>query len=213
VLQGTDSDDKPEEPSIPEIPGFGFPAENIGTSIDAAIEPPDKPLIDPEKLARTTLKTGPPGADEWLDFFSRIILKIGMDLYVDAAFRQVDEEKVSEADLQRIKVRKDERDTIARPFAEFAVKNPVARKHGRQIVALTDSIESLMTLGIWMRRVNRVAKKYQPPKQQKPRNIRIKEASQDGNRRPTQGNPGEQQASPNGSGYATGYSVYNPGSG
>jgi hypothetical protein len=213
VSQGIDSDDRPEESPIPEIPGFGYPVENVGTSIDAAIEPPDKPLIDPEKPARTTLKTGPPSADEWLDFFSRIVLKIGMDLYVDAAFRQVDEERVSEADLHRIKVRKEERDTIARPFAEFAAKNPVARKHGRQVVALTDSIESVMTLGIWMRRVNRVAKKYRPPKQQKPRNIRIKEASQDGNHGSAQGNPGE-QTSPNGSGYTTGYStIFNPGSG
>jgi hypothetical protein len=120
------------------------------------------PLIDPEKLQRQNLKTGPPDTTEWLDFFSRVILKVGMNSYIDFAFRGIDEDHVSDEDLAKLKVSREERDVIARPLAEFAAKNPYTRKHGRQVVALTGSIESLMTLGIWMRRVNRIAKKYKP---------------------------------------------------
>lgn len=127
-------------------------------------DPDSAPLIDPEKLQRDKLKTGPPDANEWLDFFSRIILKVGMNAYIDMAFKDVNEDLVTPEDLAKIKVSREERDAIARPLAEYATKNPYTRKHGRQVVALTDSIESLMTLGIWMRRVNRIAKKYKPAK-------------------------------------------------
>jgi hypothetical protein len=137
------------------------------------------PLIDPEKLQRDKLKTGPPDATEWLDFFSRIILKVGMNSYIDLMFRDIDEERVAPADLAKLKVTREERDAIARPLAEYATKNKYTRKHGREIVALTDSIESLMTLGIWMRRVNRVAKKYRPVKTKPIRAtaVHIREAS------------------------------------
>lgn len=183
-----------------------------GEVIDSAIDPPDRPLIDPDKPLRgaEAIKTTPPSADEWLDFFSRIILKIGMELYVDFAFRGVDESMVSDADVRRMKVRKEERDTIARPFAEFATKNKAMRKHGRQVVALTDSAESLMTLGIWARRVNRIAKKYRPKEQkpQRPQNMRIREAEN--------GNIGSDQGTVTGGNngrLANGFGVYNPGSG
>lgn len=183
-----------------------------GDVIDSSIEPPDRPLIDPDKPLRgaEAIKTTPPSADEWLDFFSRIILKIGMELYVDFAFRGVDESIVSDADVRRMKVRKEERDTIARPFAEFATKNKAMRKHGRQVVALTDSAESLMTLGIWARRVNRIAKKYRPKetKPQRPQQMRIREAEN--------GDIGSDQgyvAGGNNGRLANGYGVFNPGSG
>jgi hypothetical protein len=127
------------------------------------------PLIDPERPVSTgKIKTGPPDVDEWLDFFSRIVLKVGMGSYVDFVFRDVDEDKISSADLAKMKVSKEERNAIATPLAQYATKDPTMRKHGRRVVALTDSIESLMTLGIWMRRVNRIAKKYKPVKANKP---------------------------------------------
>lgn len=179
-----------------------------GIIIDSATEPPDKPLVDPEKPVRVDIKTGPPAADEWLDFFSRIILKIGMELYTDFAFRGIDESVVTDIDLKRIQVRKEERDTIARPFAELATKTKWTRKHGRQIVAATDSLESAMTLGIWMRRVNRIAKKYRPKKEHKSQ-VRIREPRNDGDFRPDQGSV---QGSRNGK-VPDGYGLYNPGSG
>lgn len=178
--------------------------------IDAAIAAPqpvapeDKPLVDPEKYQREALKTSPPNGDEWLDFFSRIVLRIGTDLYVDFAFRGIDENAVSDKDIERIKIRKEERDSIARPFAEFATKNKTMRKHGRQVIALTDSIESLMSLGIWMRRVNRIAKRYRPEKSKRPQ-VRIRENQQNGNIGSPTGSPAEA----NGAG--AGFTIVNPG--
>lgn len=180
--------------------------------IDAAIEPPDRPLIDPEKPERETLKTGPPSGDEWLDFFSRIVLKVGINLYTDLAFRGVDESQVTEEDLRRIQVKKQERDTIARPFAEFATKNKMLRKHGREVVALTDSLESLMTLGILLRRINRVAAKYKRKGHPvKARAVHVREEATNGDNGQATGNAG---IGGTGNGRVpNGYSLFNPGSG
>lgn len=173
----------------------------------------DKPLIDPEKPKREDLRTGAPKVDEWLDFFSRIVLKVGMELYTDAVFKDIDESVVTVADLKRIQVTKQERDTIARPFAEYATKNPVLKKHGRQIVALTDSAESLITLGIWARRVNRVAKKYKPAKPKgpqvvRPQNVRIADDGNNGQTTGTRTNGVSHGKLPDGE-----YGIYNPGGG
>lgn len=185
-------------------------SDEIGSLIDQAVaQSDDKPLIDPEKPQPADTKTGPPSVDEWLDFFSRIVLKIGCELYIDFAFRGIDEKIVTAEDLQRVQLRKNERDSLARPFAQFANKSKYARKHGRQIVALTDSVESAVTLGIWARRVNRIAKKYRPVKTTpvRPQNVRIMNNGDIG------------QATPNGVNGARGghipdgYGVYNPGSG
>jgi hypothetical protein len=185
------------------------PPDEIGAMLDAAIEegPRDIPLIDPEKPQRTETKTTPPAADEWLDLFSRVVLKVGIDLYIDFAFRGIDDSLVSEADLRRIQVKREERESIARPFAEFCAKNATTRKYGRQIVALTDSAESLVTLGIWTRRVNRVARKYRPAKT--PRNVlrpqaHIRESNADIGQNAGTGPNGNQPG---------GYTIYNPGAG
>ena len=150
----------------------GTSGGNAGRAIDREIAA-EKPLLDPEK-SRRGVDTGIPDKDEWLDFFSRIVLKVGLELYTDFAFRGIDAEVVSESDLRRIKVSKEERDIIARPFAEYSTKNKFLRKHGREIVAFADSLESLVTLGIWMRKVNRIASKYRPKKENRQRNLRLK---------------------------------------
>lgn len=192
------------------------PDPQIGAAIDEALEAgpdkDDKPLVDPERMAKDgDPQTGPPKVSEWQDFFSRVILKVGMEAYTDFAFRRVDESKVSDTDLRRITVRKDERDVIARPFAEYANKNKWMRKHGREVVAATDSIESLVTLGIWMRRVNRIAGRYKEtaPKPQRPRNIRLREETANGDNRQ------DEASSVNGSGRLPDgdFPIYNPGSG
>jgi hypothetical protein len=164
-----------EVPSSPEGVGNldgGIPTGNAGRAIDRELEK-EKPLLDPEK-PRRAVDSGIPDKDEWLDFFSRIVLKVGLELYTDFAFRGIDSDVVSDADLRRIKVSKEERDIIARPFAEYSTKNKFLRKHGREIVAFADSLESLVTLGIWMRKVNRIAAKYRPKKENRKQNIRLK---------------------------------------
>lgn len=207
-IYGPVDGDQPTGPVLnqaPQVQPVSGPVP-VGEEIDSAI---DRPLVDPEKPRRPAdeIKTTPPTGDEWLDFFSRIILKVGMELYTDFAFRGIDDSIVTDQDLNRIKVKKDERDVIARPWAQFAAKNKWTRKHGREIVAATDSIESLMTLGIWMRRVNRIAKKYRPKKQQQLRpQARIREESH--------GDIGQDAGAIRGFSNGQvpeGYGIYNPG--
>lgn len=173
-----------------------------------------EPLIDPEKPQRDATKSGPPTGQEWQDFFSRIVLKVAMEYYVDFVFRGVDENLITDADLERLRVRKDERDTIARPFAEYANKNTWTRKHGREILAAADSMESLVILGIWISRVNRIAKRYKPRKPAKGKvtvnkNGSERQATADGPSG-TNGNSGVNGAT---GGHVSGFQLFNPGGG
>lgn len=140
--------------------------DNPGILIDEEIPEEKKPEILPERT-KTTPKSGAPTLDEWQNFFSRIVIRFLTDGYIAYAFRGIDENVLSDKDVQKLKMTKDERNRIAVPFAEYANKSPFARKHGRQVVAAVDSIESMATLAIWMGRVNRISRKYRPQKQQK----------------------------------------------
>ena len=186
-----------------------------GAVIDAQI-PPERPLVDPERKQNrgdeSALKTTPPDKDEWLDFFSRVILKVGMESYLDFAFRGVDETVVDPADLKRINPTKELRDTISRPFAVYATKNKWTRKHGREIVALTDSLESAVTLGIWARRVNRIARKYKPRQAQRAKVTLNPRGGNDGDNGPDSGLGEGIDGQRNGR-VPGGFHVYNPGSG
>jgi hypothetical protein len=147
-------------------------------------------------------KAGPPNIDEWMDFFSRIVIRFLTEWYVDLIFRGIDEDDISDRDAAKLLLTEEERNTIARPFAEYANKNPYMRKHGRQIVAFADSFESVVMLGRWFARVNRVAKKYKPRKQ----NVRstVQRMGANGN-----GSSGESaESTANGSHQ---FSVFNPG--
>lgn len=109
-----------------------------------------------DDAARST----PPRADEWQDFWSRTILRLGTDFYIDRAFSDIDEDWLSEREIRRIRLAPDERDRIAKPLAELSNKLKFTRKHGRTIIATAGSIDSLIQLGMWMNRVNRIARKY-----------------------------------------------------
>jgi hypothetical protein len=145
-----------------------------------------------------------PNADEWLDFFSRIVIRFITEWYADFAFRGIDEDIVSDRDAERLLLTEEERDVIARPFAEYANKNPFMKKHGREIVAFADSFESIVILGRWFSRVNRIAAKYRPRKS-KPPTVRGKAEYN--------GHSGQSAASANGTqaSNGSGFVVYNPG--
>lgn len=136
-----------------------------GILIDEEIPEEKRAEILPDRK-RTAPKSGAPTLDEWQNFFSRIVVRFLTDGYIAYAFRGIDENLLSERDVQKLKMTKEERDRIAVPFAEYANKSPFARKHGRQVVAAVDSIESVATLAIWMGRVNRISRKYRPQKPQ-----------------------------------------------
>jgi len=107
-------------------------------------------------------KATPPSLDEWSNFFSRVVLRVGTEFYINLAFRGIDEDSVSDRDLDRLVMTDEERKMIATPFAELSHKSKFMRKHGRMIVASGDALNALVVLGVWMGRVNRIASKYRP---------------------------------------------------
>jgi hypothetical protein len=114
-------------------------------------------------ITSATPKSGIPTLDEWMDFFSRVLLRLATDFYIDWVFRGIDENVLSERDIERIKMTDQERDRIAKPFAEFAYKNKFARKHGREIIATAGSFDALLQLGLWYSRVSRIAARCKNP--------------------------------------------------
>lgn len=173
-----DTDSAADEPQVingipvPDFDDdFGGVEEDPGAAIDAELRrefpPPPPPQAAEKKPVKAAPKSGPPNLDEWQDFFSRIAIRFACDWYITFAFRGIDEDIVSERDLKRLRLTPEERQEIARPFAEFANKSKLLRKHGRTIVATADSFESMVTLGMWFSRVNRIANKYRPQKERK----------------------------------------------
>lgn len=141
--------------------------ERFKSRIKTGYEPPS------QKVQELPPSTTFPKLDEWLDFFSRAVVGMLTDLAVEFCFRGIDEELLTEREVQSIKLDKEERDRIARPLAEFAYKNKYTRKHGREILGLAGSLDSVLQLGIWYARMSKIAAKYQemsgnPQRQRRP---------------------------------------------
>lgn len=162
-------------------------AEDIGEVIEAElVEEPEsvKPADRGRSRARTgsrektattsraprDAKAGPPSLDEWQNFFSRVVLRLVTEWYINYAFRGIDEDTLSDKELDRLAMTDDERQMIAVPFAELSHKSKLMRKYGRTIVASGDAINSLVVLAAWASRVNRIASKHRP-KVQKSRTV------------------------------------------
>lgn len=105
-------------------------------------------------------KPGIPALDEWLDFFSRIVLRVSCDWYIEWAFRGVDEQVLTDREIDRIQMTDEERKRIAVPFAEISHKSKLMRKHGRTIIASGGMFDAIVAIGTWTSRVNRIAKKH-----------------------------------------------------
>jgi hypothetical protein len=103
---------------------------------------------------------GIPSIDEWMDFFSRIVLRVLCDWYIFWAFRGIEEEWLTDREVDRLQLTDEERQRISVPLAELSNKSKVMRKHGRTIVASGGAFDALLTLGTWASRVNRIAGKY-----------------------------------------------------
>lgn len=101
----------------------------------------------------------PPSLDEWQDFIGRIVIRTLTDGYVTLMLRDYMEE-MTPRELELINLSKEECHDIAAPFATLSTKSKFMRKHGRTIVAAADSYEAVIVLAMWMRRVNRISKKY-----------------------------------------------------
>jgi hypothetical protein len=109
-------------------------------------------------------KSGPPKIGDWQKFISRIVIKYGTDIYMNFMLRDIDETTLTPAELSQLAITAEERNVIARPFAELANKSKLARKHGRMIIASADSVETTMILMKWARTVSRIGNRHRPPK-------------------------------------------------
>ena len=107
-------------------------------------------------------KASIPSIDEWMDFFSRIVLRVACDWYIEWAFRGVDENSLTDREIDRVQMSEEERKRIATPFAEFSHKSKFMRKHGRTIVASGGMFDAIVAIGTWTNRVNRIAKRHKP---------------------------------------------------
>jgi hypothetical protein len=126
--------------------------------------------IDDSRLKQKPLPTPPPrdaskaipSIDEWMDFFSRIFLRVVCDWYISFAFRGIDEDVLSDREVDRLQLSDEERKRIAVPLAELSNKSKVMRRYGRTIVASGGGFDALITLGTWASRVNRIAHRHRP---------------------------------------------------
>lgn len=154
-------------------------------------EAPPRVREKPPVTERDKPKAGPPTLDEWQDFFARVVFLTLAEWYVQWCFRGVPEEVVSDEDLQRCILTKDERKAIALPLSELANKSSTARRHGRQVIAFFETAESFILIGMWAAKVHRIAGKYRP-KREKPAKVvkpseRVQQDQADSGRRGTGG--------------------------
>jgi hypothetical protein len=161
----TDLDDESgNESQSPEYP-FDVP---IGPPLFDEHETGDG--VDDSKLRQKSesppppreAKPGVPSLDEWMDFFSRIVLRVACDWYIEWAFRGVDENSLTDREIERIQLTVEERQRIAVPLSELSHKSKFMRKHGRTIVASGGAFDAIVALGTWTSRVNRIARKHKP---------------------------------------------------
>jgi hypothetical protein len=120
----------------------------------------------PEKTAPSEPKSGPPSLSEWQDFFGRIVVKLLVDFYLYIVLGDIMDD-LTDNEMKSILLSEEDMKEVAAPLAELANKSAFMKKHGRLLVASADSFESVMTLVLWARRVNRVAKKHRPAKPSK----------------------------------------------
>jgi hypothetical protein len=147
-------------------------------------------------------KPGIPTIGEWEDFFSRILLRVAGDWYIQYAFSGIDENALTEREIQRIQMTDDERKRISVPFAELSHKSKVMRRYGRTIIASGGAFDAIVAIGIWTSRVNRIARKYRPIQGRV-----VGERSRQGT--PTEANGGV--AGSNGGRVGEGWTIVNPG--
>lgn len=166
--------------------------------------------IDDSRLKQKPLPTPPardaskaiPSIDEWMDFFSRIFLRVVCDWYISFAFRGINEDVLSDREVDRLQLSDEERKRIAVPLAELSNKSKLMRRYGRTIVASGGGFDALITLGTWASRVNRIANKHRP----KVHNGRVMDERFGPGTPEADGTPGA-----NGGRFADGVTIINPG--
>lgn len=153
------------EPGTDDFNFFGNGNDDDGTVYDAefADEPaPSRIKSDYVAPPDDAPKTGMPSVDEWMHFFGNVMIRVATDWYIEWAFRDIDEEELSDREIERIRLGADERARLARPIAEYSYKSKFMRKHGRSIVSSAESVDSLIQFGLWFSRVNKIRARHKP---------------------------------------------------
>lgn len=183
---------------------------------DLELTPEDAPER-PRKTVSGKAKTGAPSVDEWQDFIGRIVLTTVTDLYLDYALKGISDQ-LTDRELRQVRLSKQDLKDMAAPIATLAQGSKFAQKRGRQLIAASDSIEAVIVMVLWMKKVNKIAKKYRP--QSPKRTIRGNVVNQTEERYENgpAGSMGEQGYGPGGPGFGdagTGvsYPLHNPGTG
>lgn len=182
------------------------PASPLFTETGDFIEEPRlRSKVLPTPPPRDASK-GMPALDEWMDFFSRIFLRVICDWYISFAFRGVDESALSDREIDRLQLSDEERKRIAVPLSELSYKSKLMRKHGRTIIASGGAFDALITIGMWASRVNRIAARYRP------RTVQGKVFGRDSSGPDAQANGTEGAEGSNG-GRIGNWTIYNPNAG
>lgn len=156
IVSEDDPDDFPEFDAPIGTPLFDETGDFIDTG-DSRLRQEAEPPPPPRDA-----KAGIPSIDEWMDFWSRIVLRVACDWYIQWAFRGVDENSLNDREIDRLQMTDEERRRIAVPFAEISHKSKFMRKHGRAIVASGGVFDAIVALGVWTSRVNRIARRHKP---------------------------------------------------
>lgn len=164
-----------------------------------------KIVENPDRVSKPEAKSGPPSLDEWQDFIGRFVIRGMTEGYLALVLSDVEEE-LSPRERAMIQLTQDDLREMAAPIASLAHKSKFARRKGRAVIAAADSMESVIAMVLWMRRVNKIAKKYRKPKSN-PNPIQgyVMEGPNNGD----SGSNGEQGPGTAGGGWG----VFNPGSG
>lgn len=209
-------DDRPDD-----LPGETPDAEILSDSLDdyeavivqtpgvterrqGPTPPPEKIVQGPERTAKPEAKSGPPSLDEWQDFIGRFVIRGMTEGYLSLVLSDVEDE-LTPRERAMISLTQDDLREMAAPIASLAHKSKFARRKGRAVIAAADSMESVIAMVLWMRRVNKIAKKYRKPKNSTPVQGYVVEGPDNGN----SGSYGEQGPGNVGPGFG----IFNPGSG
>jgi hypothetical protein len=203
------AEEPPEEVTAPEVvPGLLVVDLSQNAQPESSGAADDKPRGRHHKQTQEDSKppaTGIPTADEWQDFLGGTVLRLLTEGYLYMVlFKDIDETDLTPRERDLVRLTKDDLREMASPMASFAYKNKHARKHGRTIIAAAESYESLIDLLIWMRRVNKIARKYrknEPQAEMEQGNGPV--SVTDNGTRPSSGPVGP----------VTGPVIYNPGTG
>lgn len=165
----------PAPPETPETPAPGRHRRESPTDSGregVADESPPKRgrgrprLSADEKASRArkapppTITARPPDFSEWHDYIGNFAIKWITRGYVAFAFRGIDRwDLLNEADNRALEIDETALSDIAKPLAHLADRSSLGKKYGRLIVDSSDGIIAMIQLGMWMNRVNRIAKK------------------------------------------------------